>query len=350
MNTFEILYQAFRARYSLARVQEILDRGLKLALIGWEGLPEKLQGYLGPPLERLEGTSPTEELTIVELPLDDESAETLDGCDAAIIYLGENVPEPDELRAIADKLPIEVPCLWLYDGERPRYGDDLTLPQLLPLASQDQGAAVCSYLMKAFPEVSLMLARDFQDFRRLYSRRLIHKTAARNALIAACSNLPVKTVPVVGWALSLLAVTGEILVLTASQLRLCLLVAALHGRPLDFFDRVGELWPVVGGAFGWRAVARELVGMAPVAGWAMKASIAYGGTWAVGEASRLYYVLGSPTDEELRRELNRKAKRAAALATDAFMSSLGDLEELEREVDDDMDDLTRPESEEEAQH
>lgn len=341
MNTFEILYQAFRARYSLTRIQDVLDRGFKLALIGWEGLPEKLEGYLGEPQERLEGSSPTEELVKVTLPFGEDAREQLEGCDAALVLLGEKVPEPDELRAMADKIPIEVPCLWLVEGESPEHSDDLTLPQLLSLPADNQSAAVCAYLMKAFPEVSLMLARDFGSFRRLYSRRLIHKTAARNAIIATCSNLPVKSVPVVGWALSLLAVTGEILVLTASQLRLCLLVAALHGRPLDFFDRVGELWPVVGSAFGWRAVARELVGFVPVAGWAMKASIAYAGTWMVGEASRLYYEMGNPTDDEVRRELHRKARRAA----ENFMANFGDLEAMVEE--DELDELTRPEKPEE---
>ena len=45
----------------------------------------------------------------------------------------------------------------------------------------------------------------------------------------------------------------------------------------------------VGAGFGFRAVARELLDFVPVAGWALKASIAYGGTKAIGEAAVRYF-------------------------------------------------------------
>jgi uncharacterized protein (DUF697 family) len=46
---------------------------------------------------------------------------------------------------------------------------------------------------------------------------------------------------------------------------------------------------VVGAGSGFRAVAREMLDLVPVAGWAVKASIAYGGTKAVGEAAVRYF-------------------------------------------------------------
>jgi len=46
---------------------------------------------------------------------------------------------------------------------------------------------------------------------------------------------------------------------------------------------------VVGAGFGWRAVARELLDVVPVAGWAVKAGIAYTGTRAIGEAAVRYF-------------------------------------------------------------
>jgi uncharacterized protein (DUF697 family) len=46
---------------------------------------------------------------------------------------------------------------------------------------------------------------------------------------------------------------------------------------------------VVGVGFGFRAVARELLDFVPVAGWAVKGAIAYGGTKAVGEAAVRYF-------------------------------------------------------------
>ena len=46
---------------------------------------------------------------------------------------------------------------------------------------------------------------------------------------------------------------------------------------------------VVGAGFGFRAVARELLDFVPVAGWALKASVAFAGTKAIGEAAVRYF-------------------------------------------------------------
>ena len=50
-----------------------------------------------------------------------------------------------------------------------------------------------------------------------------------------------------------------------------------------------ELLGVVGAGFGFRAVARELLDLVPLAGWAVKGAVAYGGTKAVGEAAVRYF-------------------------------------------------------------
>ena len=47
------------------------------------------------------------------------------------------------------------------------------------------------------------------------------------------------------------------------------------------------------GAFGWRTVARELVGKIPMGGGILpKAGIAYAGTYVVGASLERYYRLG----------------------------------------------------------
>jgi len=48
---------------------------------------------------------------------------------------------------------------------------------------------------------------------------------------------------------------------------------------------------VVGAGFGFRTIARELVGFVPVGGWAAKGAVAYAGTKAVGEAARRYFTI-----------------------------------------------------------
>ena len=62
-------------------------------------------------------------------------------------------------------------------------------------------------------------------------------------------------------------------------------VLAVGGAP--------ELAGTLGAAFGLRALARELLDMLPVAGWALKGTFAYAGTRALGEAARARFSHGS---------------------------------------------------------
>lgn len=77
-------------------------------------------------------------------------------------------------------------------------------------------------------------------------------------------------------------------VLTLNQLRLVLRIAAAHGVEVDQ-SRLPEVAGTVAAGFGFRAVARQLLGVLPVAGWVVKGAVAYSGTRAVGEAARLYF-------------------------------------------------------------
>lgn len=103
-------------------------------------------------------------------------------------------------------------------------------------------------------------------------RALIRKASARNGLVGAAVFVPGADLPV----------------LALNQLRLVLSLAAAHGLELDR-ERSPEVVGALASAFGFRAVARSLLGLVPVAGWIVKGAVAYGGTRAVGEAAlRLY--------------------------------------------------------------
>lgn len=101
---------------------------------------------------------------------------------------------------------------------------------------------------------------------------VIASFAKRNAVIAGAVFVPGVDMPI----------------LTLNQLRLVLRIALAHGQPIDN-QRALELLGVVGAGFGFRAVARELLDLVPVAGWALKASVAFAGTKAVGEAAVRYF-------------------------------------------------------------
>jgi len=148
----------------------------------------------------------------------------------------------------------------------------------------------------------------------------------------------------------MLATSAETMMLTSSQLRLSFVIAAAHNRPLDFFDRISELWPIIGSAYGFRGVSRHLVKKVPHFAPGLKASIAFSGTFAIGEASRLYYEYGQPTSDEVRRELIRRShEEGAKEAQRLFRKVLSgqSLESLEEEaegseISDLVEKLTRP--------
>src|SRR5687768_1520562 len=89
-------------------------------------------------------------------------------------------------------------------------------------------------------------------------------------------------------------------------------LAAAHGRKPAYTKQVKEMLATVGGALGWRMVARELVGLVPAGiGAALKAGIAYSGTVAVGKAALYYYQTGKKaTPEQIRESFNESAEEA----------------------------------------
>lgn len=81
---------------------------------------------------------------------------------------------------------------------------------------------------------------------------------------------------------------ADFAVLTLNQIRLVLRLAAAHGLEIDQ-KRLPEVLATIGAGFGFRAVARQLLGAIPVAGWLVKGGVAYGGTRALGEAAHRYF-------------------------------------------------------------
>jgi uncharacterized protein (DUF697 family) len=137
----------------------------------------------------------------------------------------------------------------------------------------------------------IALAAKVPAFRPIVIAQLTNEKARDNARIAALSALP-GVIPFTDWLIPATA-AGDVYLLTKNQVTLLLEVAACHGVPPDLGERLRELLPVVGGAFGWRAVARELIGLVPGGiGLVVKATVAYAGTLAVGRAATYYYASG----------------------------------------------------------
>ena len=340
MNTLEILYQAFRVRYSLNQLQQILDRGCRIALLGPDDAVSILKGYFGDPVPPIGGADPSADLVEIAWALEESDLKELRTCDACLVLFPLGPPDIDILQELAEKIPIHVKTMWLCLVDQPKGGSyhekDLTLPTVQALPKAKAREKFLRLLMLSLPQVVVILARNWSNVRTVFCKTLTRRTALRNGVRAGISSLPLKAVPVIGPVLSMLATTAETMMLTSSQLRLSFVIAAAHNRPLDFFDRISELWPIIGTAFGFRGVSRKLVKMVPTLGPGLKASVAFSGTYGIGEACRLYYEHGQPSSDEVRRELLRLShEEGAKEAQRLFRKVLAgqSLEDIEEEED-----------------
>lgn len=121
-------------------------------------------------------------------------------------------------------------------------------------------------------EVAVALAARLPAIRRGVAETLIARVARQNGVIAAAVFVPGVDFPV----------------LTLNQLRLVLRLAAAYGQEIDV-ERLPEILGVVGTALGFRALARQTLGVVPLAGWAVQGAFAYAGTRALGEAAIRYF-------------------------------------------------------------
>ncbi len=303
MNTLDLLYRIYRARYSLDVLQRRLDSPVKVVFLGEHSDTERMLQWLGE-LHPQAQDVPVEQQN---WPVEKEEWEKASAC---VIHLGSSMPSLELLRERAEQIPDSVPCLWIVENVEIKLPEIAagTLPQVQALDPLNPAPKFKRILPRAFPGLALRLARDYSALRYSYARQMIRRTATRNARMALASTLAAPPIPVINTLWRFFATTGETIAITATQIHLCLLMAALHFRSLDFFDRMGELWPVIGGSFGWRRVARLLVSLVPGLGWLSKGTLAYSGTFLIGETSRLYYEYGQPGKEELLREIKRRSQ------------------------------------------
>jgi uncharacterized protein (DUF697 family) len=168
-------------------------------------------------------------------------------------------------------------------------------------------------LLEARPAWRISLARHFPAFRRAVADRLIADVSRINAEFAILSTLP-WTIPVLAPYLPVAAGTN-ILMLTKNQILLLCRLAAVHGLDVSPKERVTELIPILGSAFGWRAAARQIAGFLPGAvGPAINGSIGYVATYVTGKAAQHYYQEGTrPGREQMRLLYHEASERARSV-------------------------------------
>lgn len=170
------------------------------------------------------------------------------------------------------------------------------------------------------PDLSLALARNFPVFRRRVASRIIAETATANAQFALITGVTA-AFPLLG-ALIPISALSDILALTKNQAMMVLRLAAAYGLSLDYKSRMKEVAPVLVNAFGWRAVARELVGALPFGGFIAKGVISYAGTAAIGKAAQVYYETGEKVTGAQARKYYLEAYEAGRERVKAIAANL----------------------------
>jgi uncharacterized protein (DUF697 family) len=153
---------------------------------------------------------------------------------------------------------------------------------------------LADWAMSRLDKLRTALGHNFEFVRRAVARDTVKKTAWQNAAVGALLFIPGADMPV----------------MTLNQGKMLLQIAAAYGQPLDT-ERMKELAAVVAGGFLFRTFARELVGLVPGFGWAIKGGIAYTGTIAMGTAAIEYFEEGADLPGVVKA-LTEKAGEAAA--------------------------------------
>ncbi len=159
------------------------------------------------------------------------------------------------------------------------------------LAREVLRGRVFAHIVDAAKGVEIAVGRRLPALRETVAAKLT-RDAANNSLKVALASAVVDHIPVVGIVLGAFASAGDMVAITGIQMMLLLHIEAAYGRDPDV-QRMWQLLPVIGGGFGWRTLARELVGFVPVAGIAIKGAIAYAGTIVVGEGVTFFLEHGS---------------------------------------------------------
>jgi uncharacterized protein (DUF697 family) len=173
------------------------------------------------------------------------------------------------------------------------------------------------HLIDACRGVEIAIGRCLPILRTTVAAKL-SRDAALNALKVSGASALVGQIPLVGAFLGAFVSSGDMMAITGIQMTLMLQIRATFGKDPDV-AQMWELLPVVGGGFGWRALARELSGFIPVGGVLIKSAIAYAGTIVVGEGATFFELHGRHMSKADATRIYEDARKSAqTFARDVF--------------------------------
>ncbi len=172
-------------------------------------------------------------------------------------------------------------------------------------------------------ELGVALAKSFVPFRRPFIDRVIGKVARENTLFAVTTALPdvIPNIIELPWAVAEFA--SDTAFLTMNQVRMAFLIAAASDREVGYLQQKSEIATVIGSAFGWRALARQLISKIPLGGGLIaKAAVSYAGTKVLGLSLERYYRIGFTFTRRERDQMYWDAFRQGKRVALKFLSSV----------------------------
>jgi hypothetical protein len=169
-------------------------------------------------------------------------------------------------------------------------------------------------------DLSLPLARHFPPFRRAVVFRIIRDVSRENAFFAVFAALPNILPSLVEFIWAPAEFASDSAFLTVNQIRMAFLIAAASDVEVGYGEQKAQIASIVAGAFGWRAIARELVGKIPLGGGLIpKGAIAYAGTQVVGRSLERFYRLGYGFSRAERETAFRQAYESGKRVVHALL-------------------------------
>jgi len=179
--------------------------------------------------------------------------------DERVLKLAHRARVPTIVVAAGREAPPRVPFVLATDVVRVEPGHGFPVEEIARALAHGLG------------ENATSLARRLPVLRPAVVERLIESFARKNGIVGAAVFVPGADLPV----------------LTLNQIRMVLRICAAYGLEVDN-QRAPEILATIGAGLGFRALARELLDLVPVAGWLLKGVVAYVGTKGLGEAAVRY--------------------------------------------------------------
>ena len=214
-------------------------------------------------------------------------------------------------------------------SDRPDSADITIYEQGIPCPKEafifysDKPEQTIEDILHARPDLEVPLARHFLGFRQAAIHRIVGRVARENALFTLLTAMPnvVPSFLELPWALGEYATDSAFL--TLNQIRMAFLIAAASGRSVGLSEQKAQLAAIVGSAFGWRALARELVGKIPLGGGLIpKAAISWAGTFVVGRALEQAYLTGDRIRRQEHKALYGKAVEKGKEVATSLLSAI----------------------------